>query len=214
MAFSRNVFVNCPFDTDYLPILRPMLFCILALGFVPRIALERLDSGETRVEKIVELIEASQFGIHDLSRLRAREVGEIFRLNMPFELGLDIGCRRFKPGRWASKQCLIMEAEKYRYQAALSDLSNSDIAVHRNDPLEAMRQLRHWLAGVAKLRDCPAPTILWHRFNDFTADNYTLLIDNGHSEEDVRSQPIDELIRQMRAWLLTHRTVPKRRNTS
>ena len=59
-------------------------------------------------------------------------MGEYFRLNMPFELGIDVGCRLFRNG-CGGKQCLILEAERYRYQAAISDLSNSDIAIHRND---------------------------------------------------------------------------------
>ncbi len=33
MAFERNVFVNCPFDTQYVPLLRPLLFTIIYLGF-------------------------------------------------------------------------------------------------------------------------------------------------------------------------------------
>jgi hypothetical protein len=40
MGFETNVFINCPFDGDYLPLLRPMLFCVLSLGLEPRIALE------------------------------------------------------------------------------------------------------------------------------------------------------------------------------
>ena len=39
MAFDQNVFVNCPFDEEYLPLLRPLLFTIVYLGFRPRIAL-------------------------------------------------------------------------------------------------------------------------------------------------------------------------------
>jgi hypothetical protein len=99
MAFDRNVFINCPFDEAYAPLLRPILFCIIYLGFDPRIAVERLDGGEPRIEKLFELIEESRFAIHDLSRLKARKAGELFRLNMPLELGLDIGCKRFKVGQ-------------------------------------------------------------------------------------------------------------------
>ena len=60
MRFERNVFINCPFDDDYMPLLRPLLFSVYALGFVPRIALERLDSGRPRIDKIVALISPSQ----------------------------------------------------------------------------------------------------------------------------------------------------------
>jgi hypothetical protein len=106
MDFDTSVFLNCPFDDDYLPLLRPILFFILDLGLQPRIALERLDSGRPRLEKIIALIGESKYAIHDLSRLQAKEAGEYYRLNMPFELGLDVGCRLFREGRWVDKKCL------------------------------------------------------------------------------------------------------------
>jgi len=87
MRFNRNVFVNCPFDDEYLPLLRPLLFCLIYLGFSPRIALESLDSGKPRYDKIVLLIQQSKYAVHDLSRLQASKAGEFYRLNMPFELG-------------------------------------------------------------------------------------------------------------------------------
>lgn len=106
MGFERNVFINCPFDSEYLPLLRPLLFTVIDLGLTPRIALERLDSGAPRIQKIISLIRDSKFAIHDLSRLEAKAAGEYFRLNMPFELGIDVGCRLFKRGRWSTKRCL------------------------------------------------------------------------------------------------------------
>ena len=111
MSFESNVFVNCPFDDKYLPLLRPLLFTIIALGLSPRIALEDLDSGRPRVQKLLALIEESKYAIHDLSRIKAEKKGEFYRLNVPFELGLDVGCRLFKGGQWARKRCLILEGE-------------------------------------------------------------------------------------------------------
>ena len=97
----------------------------------PRIAKERSDAGEGRIEKIVELVASSRDSIHDLSRCQAREEGEYYRLNMPFELGLDFGCRRFGRGHLAKKVILVLEEERFRYQATISDLAGSDIEVRR-----------------------------------------------------------------------------------
>lgn len=203
MSFERSVFVNCPFDDPYLPLLRPILFCVLDLGFEPRIALERLDSGRPRFEKIVGLVQSCRYAIHDLSRLQAREPGEFYRLNMPFELGLDVGCRVFGQGPFAEKKCLILETEHYRYQAALSDMSNSDIAVHGDQPLAALREVRNWLVSEARLRS-PGPAALWARFIDFMADNDDALKARGFSEADIRQLPIAELMDCMRDWLTAH----------
>ena len=93
--FEKNVFINCPFDAEFEPILQSILFCIVYLGFAPRLASERNDSGENRLEKIRGLIESSKYSIHDLSRCQAKRKGEHFRLNMPFELGIDFGCRQY-----------------------------------------------------------------------------------------------------------------------
>jgi hypothetical protein len=200
MAFERNVFVNCPFDSKYLPLLRPLLFTIIYLGFVPRIALESLDSGRPRIEKIFSLIEQSKYAIHDLSRLKSEEAGEYYRLNMPFELGVDVGCRLYKRGRWSEKKCLILEAEKYRYQAALSDMSNSDIAVHGDEPEELVGAVRNWLVSQARLR-ASGPSAIWGRFVDFMTDNYEALKRRGFSDRDIEGLPVGELIVDMQHWV-------------
>lgn len=200
MAFRDNVFVNCPFDDDYLPLLRPLLFCIIYLGMTPRIALEALDSGAPRFDKIVSLIRQSKFAIHDLSRLQSSTAGEFFRLNMPFELGLDVGCRLFRSGQASGKKCLILEAERYRYQIAISDLSNSDIAAHSNDPVRAVTAVRNWLNNEASLR-APGPAEVWSRFNEFMAANYDVLKLRGFSDADVDRLPVGELIVCMQDWV-------------
>lgn len=200
MAFQRNVFVNCPFDDEYLPLLRPILFCLIYLGFSPRIALESLDSGKPRYEKIVSLIQSSKFAIHDLSRSQAQNPGEYYRLNMPFELGIDVGCRLFGRGRWAGKKCLILETERYRYQAALSDMSNSDIAVHNKEPVKALTEVRNWLNIEASLR-APGPSRIWGEFTDFMASNYDALKLRGFSDENIERLPIPELIECIKDWV-------------
>lgn len=198
MPFDKNVFINCPFDEEYLPLLRPLIFTILYVGLNPRITLESLDSGRPRIDKIVRLIKESRYAIHDLSRIQAREVGEYFRLNMPFELGIDVGCRLFLKG-CKGKQCLILEAERYRYQAAISDLSNSDIAVHRNDPQTLVTSVRNWLNNQARL-GAPGPSRVWGAFLEFMGDNYDELKARGFSDKDIEQLPVDELIASMRTW--------------
>ncbi len=203
MAFETNVFINCPFDNDYKSLLRPVVFCIYRLGFQPRIASERLDGNEPRIEKIIELIEGSKYGIHDLSRIKARKAGELFRLNMPLELGIDLGCKRFGGAPWSDKKCLIMETERYRYQAALSDLSSSDIVAHGDQPLEAFTAVRDWLDQEARL-DADGPARLWDQFTDFMADNDDTLVARGFSRRDIDRLPISTLMRSMEAWVAAH----------
>lgn len=198
--FARNVFVNCPFDEAYKGLLRPILFVILDLGLTPRIALESLNSGRARIEKIVRLIEESRYAIHDLSRLQASEVGEYYRLNMPLELGIDIGCQLFGSGGLREKRCLILETKPYRYQAAISDLSNSDIAVHGDEPDRAAIAVCDWLKAEAELK-APGASHLWNRFNDFMAWNYVRLAERHYSDDDIKRQGVPDLLEAMREWI-------------
>jgi hypothetical protein len=209
VGFPTNVFVNCPFDSDYLPLLRPLLFTLIDLGFTPRIALEALDSGSPRINKIISLVEESKYAIHDLSRIQAKKINEYFRLNMPFELGLDVGCWLFKPGKWTGKRCLILEIEKYRYQAAISDLSNSDIAAHGNKPINIVTEVRNWLNNEAHLEAFGA-NMIWGRFNEFMADNYRELRGQGFSPHNIENLTISELMGHMRTWVTRH-PKPRRR---
>jgi len=198
--FSRNVFINCPFDPEYVPLLRPLLFTVLFLNHNPRIALDRFDSGEARINKICELIKCSRYSIHDISRIRSKKRGEYYRLNMPLELGIDIGCRLGNEGILQSKTCLILEKEKYRYQKALSDLSNSDIKSHNDDPETIVFQVRNWFTELG-LTNAPSATRIWERFNEFMADFRETRERDGFKDRDLEFMPVPEYINFIREWI-------------
>lgn len=182
--FDRSAFVNCPFDEDYDQILQAVLFCLVRFGLKPRIASERSDAGEPRVGKILELIRSSRYSVHDLSRCQARERGEYYRLNMPFELGLDFGCRHYGGGRLATKVILVLEEHRYRYQAAISDLAGSDVEAHHGDYELAVRRVRNWLAGMPGLERIGAARVLAD-YEDFQEWYYRRQRELGSSEEDI-----------------------------
>lgn len=199
MSFGKNVFVNCPFDKEYTPLLKALLFCIIYVGLKPKITSQTLDSGQARIEKIISLVRSSKFAIHDLSRSQARKKGEYSRLNMPLELGLDVGCKRFKGGRWRRKQCLILESRPYRHQATISDLSNSDIKVHKGKAITLVRHVRDWLNNQAGLH-APGPTRVWRSYGGFNTWLFVELKKNGFSKPDIDNLQIDEFIKYAQKW--------------
>jgi hypothetical protein len=200
VAFTRNVFLNCPFDEEYRALLRPLIFTIVYLGFAPRIGLETLDSGSPRIDKIIRLIRESKFAIHDLSRCQAKKPGEYYRLNMPLELGIDAGCRRFGRGRHKSKRCLILETKAFRYQAAISDLAGSDIVVHKDRPTELVRGVRNWLDSQVN-RALPSPTKVYDAYSESMEYNFEDLKRRGFSKRDRDRLPIPELMDCMQEWI-------------
>ena len=96
-------------------------------------AIERSDASETRIHKILKLIASSRYSIHDLSRCQAREAGEHYRLNMPFELGMDFGCRHYGGRPLSTKVILVLEEQPYRYQAAISGSPQTGVGGLRRD---------------------------------------------------------------------------------
>lgn len=199
--YDKNVFFNCPFDSDYEPILQAIIFSVLYLGFNPRIAIESSDSSQTRIDKIVDLICQSKYSIHDLSRCQAKEIGEHFRLNMPFELGIDYGCKRLMGKKFSNKKLLILEEQKYRYQAAISDLSGCDIKSHSADYQIAMEATRDWLVSEAGADRTISPTEIKGAYEDFHEWHYEKKLSEGFSDNDIKSYPTVELLEEMKEWI-------------
>jgi hypothetical protein len=63
-AYERSVFVNVPFDRKYSRLSDAIVFAVHDCGLDARSALEVEDSGQSRVEKILDIIEQSKFGVH------------------------------------------------------------------------------------------------------------------------------------------------------
>jgi hypothetical protein len=198
--FEKCVFTNCPFDRDYDGILQAILFCIVYLGLSPRIATERMNSAEMRLAKLSDLMVASKFSIHDLSRCQAEKGGEYYRLNMPFELGLDYGCRQyFRRGR-EQRKMLILEEHRHRYQAAISDLAGCDIAAHEGNYEQAVRKIRNWLVSEANI-DAPGAARILGAYVDFQEWYYERQLAAGFSDDDIQDYPTKELLEAMRKWV-------------
>jgi hypothetical protein len=150
-----GVFVNCPFDDSFKPLFDSISFAIAACGFQIRSALEVADSGELRLEKIYRLIEECDFSIHDLSRIELDAVSGLPRFNMPIELGIALGFKRFSRRR-IRPRILVLDSERYRYQTFASDLAGLDISAHSNQPKKAIALVRNFLAHDADKLPSPS----------------------------------------------------------
>ena len=203
-GFNKNVFINCPFDRAYSSLLRPILFTIVYLGFTPQIASQTADSGEQRINKILSLILKARYSIHDLSRIKSRRGGEFFRLNIPFELGIDYGCRRAVAGYLRKKRFLVLGARPHDYKRALSDLAGIDAKSHANDPEKAVIALRNWFVETVHLNRAPSGSAIWEEFVDFRAQFYVQRKKDGFSRQDLNMMPVREYIASIRHWLKMH----------
>lgn len=198
--FERSVFVNCPFDGDYVAMLQALCFCLIYLGFSPRLAPENADNAAARLDRIIELVRGSKYGVHDLSRCKSAAADDYARMNMPFELGIDYACRKFGGGQLAGKAILVLEQTRYDYRVALSDISGWDIEAHEGDFLKAIRKVRNWLVSKAGI-DAEGPARIGDRYADFLGWHYEKQLAKGFSEDDIEDYPTNELIKAMLEWI-------------
>jgi len=191
---ASDVFINCPFDADYLPRFRALVFAIKACGFRARCALEMDDGGETRIEKLYRIIEESRYGIHDLSRTELDAINNLPRFNMPLELGVFLGAKRFGSDEQKSKRCLILDVEQYRYQKFMSDLSGMDIKAHGADTRTMVRLVRDWLFTVSRRRKLPSQEVILGSYDSFIAALPDLAAKTGLNAEDLIFPDFERLV--------------------
>jgi len=196
MSFETTIFINCPFDNDYKPLKDVMLFTVIYCGLSP-IMCQTSDSGQTRVDEIKQMINVSKFCIHDLSRMEIIDD----RFNMPFELGLDLGCKHFGNENHKTKKCLIFEKEKYRIKSVLSDLAGNDIYTHNNEPEELVSELRNWLKINLTGKVIFGGEKIWQEYNLFKTYFETAAKENGHSKKYMGKIPYTEFIEYINDWI-------------
>lgn len=166
--YSNNVFINCPFDDQYIEMLHATVFAVFDCGFTPRCSLEEDNGGYVRFTKIQRIIRESKFGIHDISRTELDEGTHLPRFNMPLELGVFIGATHFGDKHQKRKNCLILDSEPYRYQAFISDIAGHDIRHHNNEPKKAINHIRNWLNTASGRTTIPGGTDIIKRYRLFT----------------------------------------------
>lgn len=167
-ARGRPVFINCPFDDAYRPLLRAACFTLLACGYRPRCALDDSDSGRVRFAAILDMISICHLSIHDISRVEIDPRSNLPRFNMALELGADLALRMRGPKTHRTRRILVLDAEPHRYDQTLSDISGMDVAVHHNHREAMIKEVRDWLnTAHAAEHPLPGAKALVHDYETF-----------------------------------------------
>jgi hypothetical protein len=199
---SSDVFINCPFDTSYKPMFDAIIFAVYDLGFVARCALEVDDASQYRLDKILELIEQCRYGIHDISFVAIDTNTGLPRFNMPMELGLFLGCKRFGEPSQRKKGCLILDRDKYRYRNFISDVAGQDIHAHGGEPKKAIVEVRDWLSSTSRRRMLPGGQAIGERYAKFRAELPDLCTKLDRQEDSLTFSDLSEMIS---LWLQANR---------
>jgi hypothetical protein len=164
---KQSVFINCPFDPLFQPIFDGIVFAVLRCGFTPRCALETDDGSENRFAKIQKIVEECRYGVHDISRTDVAGDPPLPRFNMPLELGLFLGAKRYGDELQKRKRVLILDRERYRYQRFISDIAGQDIHAHSDDPARAIGIVTAWLRTQSGRSGLPGGDLVAKQFGNF-----------------------------------------------
>lgn len=163
---ATGVFINCPFTSDFRPLMNAIIFTVIACGFRPRAALEAGNGGDIRVDKIIRLIKECSYSIHDLSAVELDAKNRLPRFNMPFELGLAIGLKKSSRGK---NSFLILERDAYTSQKCLSDIAGQDLQHHDGSVDRTITIVRNWLRTESQRNAVPGPKKIIAAFTSFLA---------------------------------------------
>ena len=164
--YNNSVFINCPFDDTFKPLLYAIVYTVYRCGFLPLSALSDDDGTENRLDKIYRIIANCRYGIHDISNTSSNKEG-LPRFNMPFELGLFFGAKRFGDKDQNNKKALVFEREKYQYQKYISDLSGIDTKAHNNAETTVIVLTRDWLKTATRRTTIVGSEIIISEYLEF-----------------------------------------------
>jgi hypothetical protein len=168
--YNTNVFINCPFDDEYKDIFNAVVFTVFDCGYLARCAQELDDSIEVRINKIENIISECRFGIHDISRTELSKDSNLPRFNMPLELGLFMGAKRYGEEEQKQKRCMILDKERYRYQKFISDISGQDVHAHNNDESTVIKKVGEWLRKFSGRTIIPGGSEILRRYHLFKSE--------------------------------------------
>jgi hypothetical protein len=136
-----EVFLNVPYDKKFERLFLAYISGAAAFGLSPRATLEIRRSSD-RLDRILDLVRACRYSIHDLSRVELdRDAPRTPRFNMPFELGLAVAWSRISKNR--RHQWFVCESVNHRLQKSLSDLNGIDPRIHNGKVGDVFVELRN-----------------------------------------------------------------------
>ncbi|MGI9002679.1 MAG: hypothetical protein ACR2GH_13585 [Pseudonocardia sp.] len=143
---EAQVFLNHPFDNDFVVYEEALTFGVVAAGLLPISARDLTTPDRARLDILVDAIGNCQYSAHDLSRCRGEGPDNLSRMNMPVEMGMALF--HALSSQRSSHRCMFFVSEPHGYQRFASDLAGLDAFVYHEDPERVLSATYDWLRGV------------------------------------------------------------------
>lgn len=213
--FEHRVFVNCSYRADFRDMQRALIFILMRLGFSPVLAAQVSDSGQPRMDKIRQQIRECRHSVHDLSLVISSKKGEPARMNMPYELGLDLGARWYGGSPLNTKVLLVLERECGSVKKALTDHAGFDLRTHEGQINLLFQEVRahfyaHLSAQPSGVRSCfPSYDELLAEWPLFLTWLQKRPDGTLRSETEINTMEVAEFKDKVREWLEAGKSTPQ-----
>jgi hypothetical protein len=191
---TDNVFINCPFDDEYRELFTATVFAVVGCGFNARCALEADDGGQARMDKLYAIIRDCHYGIHDISRVELDSENSLPRFNMPLELGIFLGAKRYGNTEQQNKKLLVHDAEKWRYQKFISDLAGMDVKSHGKNAQKVIENIHSMLKTNTRRSNIPTKRRLIRSYLQFSLALPKLTHTDGLDHSDLLFAEMENLV--------------------
>lgn len=91
------------------------------------------------------------------------------RFNMPLELGVFLGAKKYGGPVHRSKSCIIFDREQYRFQRFIADIAGQDIHAHGGDTRRLITEFATWLRTQSRDQKVPGGIATADEFENFNA---------------------------------------------
>jgi len=169
-----SVFINCPFDREFEPILDAIIFTIMCCGFSPRSARESERVSTPRIERIKGALFASKYSIHDFTRCRGEGNEGFARFNMPLEFGMAMALRLIEEVLQVNEDerhdWLLLVPSGHQYKKFVSDLAGYDPVEYDGTEETVVRAVIKWLWPRREIQDQKKelnPGAILYRLDEF-----------------------------------------------
>lgn len=144
-----QVFLNYPYDTEFIDLERALHFAVIASGLIPVCAKDLSVPDRPRLEMLVDAIRNCRYSAHEFSRATGEGLGNFARMNMPIEMGMALF--HALETQHQKHRCAFFVPTPHDYHRFASDLSGLDAKCHNNDSRQLISGVYDWLRSVVPL---------------------------------------------------------------
>jgi len=125
----------------FAPLFDAAVLTIAALGFTPPCARESEGESDPRIDRIAKGFSQCKYSIHDLSRFQGEGPDNLFRFNMPLELGMALSIRYQGRLSGTPHNWVALVPQGFLHQKFISDLAGFDPPTHDQTPSSLIKAI-------------------------------------------------------------------------